>query len=229
MLNLLYNTYMQCITNVITSVLLIALFVVVYYVLSKNKKSIIYLYLAIWCTGGIYFGIAGILNFNYSKSSNNPLLQDVSVKTDSATKSEYYIYKGMRLQSWKDVVEAMNQKQVSTLFEWMFDVHEVVILILASCFMGAVGSIIRILANVLYAKEDVQQVNNYLVPFMGFFIGFIVLCLSYAFPKFLTTDTEITLNPTSVIVLSLLAGICSQLFFQSLSKKIETFFETKTT
>ena len=109
----------------------------------------------------------------------------------------------------------------------MFEESETLILILASCFLGALGSIIRIIKDLVVDNIKVNTKRVLLLPVAGLFNGFIILSISYAIPKYLTNDEKVDLNPASVMVLCLIAGIYVEIFMDWLNSVAMSLFKKK--
>jgi len=194
------------------------------------------LYLLLWTLGGLYFGNAGIINNEYFKEIDNipekafeKIPTEPDTKSDSAnTKVTYKVFVGsdnIQYQSPGDLQVAEIQKKIK--YKWLFEESETLILILASCFLGALGSIIRIIKDLVVDNIKVNTKRVLLLPVAGLFNGFIILSISYAIPKYLTNDEKVDLNPASVMVLCLIAGIYVEIFMDWLNSVAMSLFKKK--
>lgn len=191
-------------------------------------------YLLLWAIGGLYFGNAGIVNNEYFKEIDNIPKEEfkkipvvLNINEDSAnTKIEYKVFidkDSMRYGSKGDLRVAEIQKKIK--YKWLFEESETLILILASCFLGALGSVIRIVKDLVVDNIKVNAARVLLLPVAGLFNGFIILSLSYAIPKYLTNDEKVNLNPASVMVLCLIAGIYVEIFMAWLNNIAISMFK----
>jgi len=198
------------------------------------SKICLVLYLLLWTLSGLYFGNAGIINNEYFKEIDNipreefkkiPVDTDARPGTaDSAVK--YKVFKGRNgilYGTQGDLRAAEIQEKIK--YKWLFEESEALILILASCFLGALGSIIRIVKDLVVDNVQVSITRFLLLPVAGFFNGFIVLSISYAIPKYLTNNEEVNLNPASVMVISLIAGIYIEIFLTWLNSVAISLFK----
>src|SRR5262249_17307186 len=108
--------------------------------------------------------------------------------------------------SYADVRKAQVAKTVLPVYHWLFDASDITVLILSACFLGALGAVVRILIRIL-SSTPLSPPERLFLPSFGLFAGFIILCISYALPKYLTTSESVSLNPVSIMVIALLAGI----------------------
>lgn len=200
--------------------------------MEKLIKACLIFYVFTWVLSGLYFGNAGIINNEYYTQIRNIPKEDFQrIPIDSVAESDSIKYKifvdrnGNKYSSKGAMEEAEIQEQIK--FTWLFKQSETVILILASCFIGALGSCIRIVKELVIDKNSIEITRALLLPIAGFFNGFIVLSISYAIPKYLTTEKNVTLNPASVMVLSLLAGIFIETFMTWLNNLANSLFKNK--
>lgn len=198
------------------------------------SKIFLALYLLVWTAGGLYFGNAGIINNEYFKEIANIPKEDFKIipispdgKQDSPTKKiEHKVYigkDGFRYNSKGALEVAEIQEKVK--YKWLFEESETLILILASCFLGALGAVIRIVKDLVVDNLKLNVQRALLLPVAGLFNGFLVLSISFAIPKYLTNNEEVNLNPASVMVISLIAGVYIEIFMEWLNSIAVSLFK----
>jgi hypothetical protein len=187
------------------------------------QRYLIGLYLILWALCGFYFGVSGVTNVQFYEELKEIPKDHYTLQFDSTKALKPYTFRGKLYSSLGSAEEAEIADKVLPVYRWLFSVSDSTILVLSSCFLGAFGSIIRISIKMLIEKNLTAKMCL-LLPFFGFSVGFIVLCISYALPKYLTTNSDVNLNPISIMVISLLAGIYYDLFIKWLQGLATSLF-----
>lgn len=180
-------------------------------------KIFIITYLAIFTLASFYFGTAGIVNSSSVIEINNIPKTEFTATFDSVqNKYKTFNYNGIIFNSMGEVREAQILEGIPKIYKWIFEVSDTTILLVSCCFLGALGSIFKVIKDLFFAIPiGIRQ--RFLYPVLGFVSGFIILTISYALPKFLTTGSEIKLDPSSIMFISILAGMLVERFYQWLS------------
>jgi hypothetical protein len=189
-----------------------------------KSKSMLF-YLLIWGLISFYFGVGGVVNNQFYEEIAQIPKEEFNIQKDSATnRIKTYELKGIQYASLGDAKVAEIQVRVIDIYKWLFNSSESWILILSSCFLGVFGSIVRIIIKVIVDSPALK--SPALIPILGFANGFIVLCISWSIPKFLTREQKIDLNPASILILALLAGLYYDLFIKWLKNVANSLFSS---
>lgn len=189
------------------------------------KPALIIIYYALFTLAGLYFGTAGLVNSKYVEEINAIPKEELKVVIDSVSKKIVtYKYNDVIYGSIGSAKAAEIIQRVPSLYKWIFNQSDVIILLITCCFLGALGAIARIVKDKIFTPAALTPPRIAYLPVLGFFSGFIVLSISYAVPNYLTSGNEIHLNPLSVMVLCLLGGMYVELFMEWLGKLAATLF-----
>jgi hypothetical protein len=187
---------------------------------------VLIVYLVLFAAAGFYFGIAGFVNSQYIVELNEIPETDYKAEFDSITNTRVtYESQGIRYASKGAAQEAEIASRVPATYRWLFNSSNSWILIITCSFLGCLGSIVRLVKEFMFDKHMPVERRLLLLPVLGFICGFIVLAISYAIPKFLTTSNDINLDPASVMFISLLAGIYGELFMSWLENVAKSLFK----
>ena len=181
-------------------------------------------YLAFLGIISFYFGVAGVVNNQFYEDIKQIPKEEFEVKKDSSNKIITYELNKINYAYLGDVKVAEIQDNVPSIYKWLFGVSESWIMILSACFLGVFGSLIRIVIKLL--NDAPLNKNPALITIIGFANGFTTLCISWAIPKFLTDQEKIDLNPASILILALLAGLYFDLFLKWLRNVATSIFSS---
>lgn len=190
--------------------------------------------LLFWFLIGIYFGVSGLV-YGEEKKDLNAVVTLNSETTDSGKiKKEIiddgdveviqkYIYDGIIFTDRGLVDEYIKAKQLNSMFTWLADFPELIILVLTSCALGAFGGVIRIVRQITFEGKKIEDTKYITIPFLGLLLGMVVLGISYLLPTILTVNDDIQISETSLVFFSLFAGLFSQSFLTWLDSKFQAY------
>ncbi|MBO3698576.1 hypothetical protein [Roseivirga sp. E12] len=115
--------------------------------------------------------------------------------------------------------------KLKNVFSWLYGLPTDLVYFLTSCAFGIVGGIIRLTrASIIGQKQTIQKQFQYVL--MGVMMGIIVVGVSYILPNFLSSSS-IEINSTTLMFLSLFAGIFSETFFKRLEATFKSTFKNE--
>lgn len=175
------------------------------------------LYIFLLTVACLYFGMAEVTNYDYYDKVSKINAADFEIVKDSLGKNITFDVRGILFATRGDALKATYQSQIPNYYKWLFNQSDIIVHFIASCFFGILGSIVRLLKIRIFNPQHLTDTRIKLFPVFGMICGFLVVTLSYAIPTVLTLNQDISLNPLSVMVVSLFAGMQSLLFYKWLN------------
>jgi hypothetical protein len=128
---------------------------------------------------------------------------------------------GIKFANKERMEAALQQALIQKIYPYAKSIPSALSFVLTAISFGIIGSIGKIINDVIIKKQILNEVGNLLlIPLQGGIIGLIILGVSYAIPVLLTSDAE-SLKPITVVFLSLFGGIFYLQFYKWFSKAID--------
>ena len=112
--------------------------------------------------------------------------------------------------------------EAKSWFPWIVSLPHAVALIFAALSYGAIGGVIRTLANRFLTDESIEM-NSLGFVALSALMGFIGLTISYAIPVVFSASDSTT-RPTSLVLMCLLAGLFPDLFYARITAIAKELF-----
>ncbi|QDU50247.1 hypothetical protein [Gimesia panareensis] len=113
------------------------------------------------------------------------------------------------------------EEKVEQLFPWIKILPSFAALALTAVSFGMLGGATRVLKELVIDSISLEFKSVYMYSAFGFLIGIMILGVSYILPAALTQQTDIQLDPSTLLFLCYFGGLFSLRFF----KWIEGLFE----
>ena len=199
------------------------------------KSVLSYISLAFWLLFGLYFGLAGILYADIteekefiSRTSNQQheikIPPGVIQGVDSAGNT-YYESDGARFSSLEKLVLYENEEAAGDLFDWYDDLPDKLILFITSMALGGLGALISLVKKLALEGARVDDLKTFWHPMLGALIGIIILGISYLVPIIITTQSDVEIRATTLIFLSMFAGMYSKEFLTFLESRFSNYLK----
>ena len=177
-------------------------------------KIINVIIIAIWTLSGLYYGVGGYMSIVLlDQKEKAELGQDVGLKIDDT------IYRNMDQYKWFH-----NKKQLETVFPWLIKVPQSLAIIIAALSFGILGGVTRLIKQIAFddgvTLENIRAVS---IPTLGMLSGIIMLGVTFIIPTVLTSGEQ-ELRPTTLIFLTLFAGLFAKRFYEWLSTCFHIIF-----
>jgi len=173
----------------------------------------------------IYFGAGGLIilenDLKYEKVKKN--------FKDPRDTLEYKNKNGVTFKT-KEALEASDQQDLAfKIFPHLQDIPSFFSFFITSICFGIIGVFSKMINDSIKSKDPALPEFAYmtLMIIQGGLIGILVLSISYVIPNILINES-LTLNPISIVVLSLLGGVCYLDFFLWLESAIKSNVIKKT-
>ena len=98
------------------------------------------------------------------------------------------------------------------------------LLFLGAGASGSLGSTARVFYDQIKESKSISSAKYFSLPISGFFIGIMVLAISFVIPT-VFVEGNTTLNFTSTVLISFFAGIFNDSFFEGFKKLTSNFFQ----
>jgi hypothetical protein len=176
----------------------------------------------ITCIVGLYIGIGGLGNQQYSDkltflSTQKPQIDDtIPVKLGGLP--------ARNILEMKKLVTAEQYEKFMRFYPWMADLPDLIILLLTCCAFSLVGSHILLLRTLASTKTNSEFPGHLAMILSGFLTGLVVLGLSVLLPRVLVSEGG-TIQPSALMFLSLFGGMYSDALYKKLAKYVDKLFK----
>jgi hypothetical protein len=176
----------------------------------------------ITCVVGLYIGIGGLGNQQYSDkltalSTQKPAIDDtVAINIGGLT--------APNILEMKKLATAQQYERFMRFYPWMQDLPDLIILLLTCCAFSLIGSHILLLRTIGSKKTNSEFPGHVAAILSGFLIGLVVLGLSILLPRVLVSEGGTT-QPYALMFLSLFGGIYSDALYNKLAKYVDKLFK----
>ncbi len=177
-----------------------------------------YISFVFWLAFGLYFGLAGILYADLVEEKAAAITEQTS-----ASGQHLFTYKGAAFSTREKAAIAQQEDQASSIFSWFAYLPEKLILFITSLALGGLGGVIGIVKRMALGKASILEVKPFWIPMLGALIGILVLGVSYLLPVILTTSTEVEIRATTLIFVSMFAGLYSRQFLSFLESRFSSY------
>ena len=181
------------------------------------RHFLAYLSFAFWLCFGLYFGLAGILHADLMEEKES------AIQEQTADGEHVYVYDGIRFSSYDKAVVYQREQMASGTFSWFLTVPSKLILFLTAMALGGLGGVIGMVKQLALANASILDLKPFWGPMLGALIGLLVLGISYLLPVILTTDTEVEIRSTTLIFISMFAGLYARQFLRFLEARFNTY------
>lgn len=176
-----------------------------------------YLALIFWLAFGIYFGLAGIIYYDFSNEKEVVTTKVVKDENSGDEPTVYYVDE-IPFSSLERAQAYIEENRIGSMYNWFYRIPDKLTLFLTSMALGGLGSVISIVSRMALKNASIVDLKVFWNALLGALIGILVLGISYILPLLLTTETEINIRPTTLIFISLFAGLYAEKFLTSLEK-----------
>ena len=116
-------------------------------------------------------------------------------------------FKGISFQNKEIMETAIQQELILRVFPYASKIPSIISFIITAISFGSIGAIGRVINDSIVKQTRLWDNKNLLlIPIQGALIGLIILGISFTIPVVLTAN-ETTLNPVTIVFLSLFGGI----------------------
>ncbi|MEQ8712333.1 MAG: hypothetical protein RIC80_04915 [Cyclobacteriaceae bacterium] len=182
------------------------------------KKSLNGAILTVWFGASLYLGMGGYSTIVLDKMKYTLELSppdSILISKDGVPK----VFGSFREYEYVRVKDEME-----SIFPFVENlISEIGLLVTSMCF-GVIGGVTRILKQITY-EEDISIINAQVIsiPVLGMLSGIIMLGLTYLIPTILVEGVQ-NIRPSTLVFLSLFAGLFSKRFYDWLSNSFNKIF-----
>jgi len=137
-------------------------------------------------------------------------------------RSGVIVYKN-KLEMQKGEI-AKEKEKFLKFYPWVEKLPDLIVLLLTCCSFSLVGSSILVVRDLALKHENVITRSHTIVIISGFFIGLIILGLSYLLPVVLINEGG-KIRPITLMFLSLFGGMYSNKLYEKLSHYVNKMFK----
>lgn len=185
---------------------------------STIRYLLAYTSFVFWLILGLYFGLAGILYADLMEEKTSTIQQQTTSEGDAV-----YMYDGVPFSSYEKAQMHQQEQDAQGLFKWFTYLPSKLILFITSMALGGLGGVIGMVKELALTKVKIVDLKPFWRPMLGALIGLLVLGLSYLLPVVLTTATEVEIRSTTLIFVSMFAGLYARQFLQFLEARFSTY------
>lgn len=190
------------------------------------KKSIAILAILFWFIVGSYTGAAGLIYEEHERKES--AIEQMEELRESAGKIDREVKLGEITFKNQERAELYTEEIITNqIFGWILEVPSFLILVISSCGLGAFGGLIQIIRSVAFRGVPIEKTQYFVIPFLGFILGMVVLAISYLLPAILITDSDLQIRQTTLMCFSLFTGLFSNSFLTWLESKFGNYLKTK--
>jgi hypothetical protein len=158
----------------------------------------------------IYLGVGGFLILRNDQLFNESL----------ALKSSPVTYDGVTFNTKEEMEAVQQQDLILCVFPYADRIPSVLSFLLTAISFGIIGAIGKVINDTIQGGTRLRDVKNLLlITVQGAIIGLIILGVSFTIPVVLTNEKS-SLNPVTVVFLSLFGGIYYLKFFNWITNVI---------
>lgn len=190
------------------------------------KRSLATFVILFWFLLGSYTGAAGLIYEEHERKELD--IEQIEKLRESEGKKE----KKVRLNniSFKNHERAelyLEEINTNRIFGWIIQAPSFLILVISSCGLGAFGGLINIVSTIAFKGIPLEKTQYFVLPFLGFILGIVVLAISYLLPAILVTENDLQIRQTTLMCFSLFTGLFSHSFLIWLESRFGTYLKSK--
>ncbi|TRX49696.1 hypothetical protein FNH22_26890 [Fulvivirga sp. M361] len=199
------------------------------------KSIFSYISLTLWLLFGLYFGLAGILYADLTEEKefiggSNQVKKEVQLppgvtKGIDSLGNAYYEMNGVKFTSLEKIKLRGQEEAAESVFNWYKTLPNKLILFITSMALGGLGSLISLVKKLALENARIDDLRTFWHPMLGALIGIIVLGISYLIPIIITTESEVEIRATTLIFLSMFAGMYSKEFLAFLESRFSNYLK----
>lgn len=180
--------------------------------------ALAYLAFAFWLGFGLYFGLAGVLYTDLAEEKAAVITESLNAQGEKV-----FVYDGINFSSMEKARVYRDEMAATGMFSWFRSLPSKLILFLTSMALGGLGGVIGVVKQVALANKNILELKPFWSPMLGALIGLLVLGISYLLPVLLTTTNEVEIRSTTLIFVSLFAGLYARQFLNFLESRFSNY------
>ncbi len=181
----------------------------------KIIASIIF---TLWLLLGLYFGIGGFVKADYFISKEK-VKSEIS-KSDTVSVE----YDDILFENKASLKRYVEKQSIESIFPWVFKTSDFTGTIITACAFGILGAVIQLLRQIVTVNKRPDELQYISLPLLGMMTSIVTLGITYLLPTIILTNGG-AFNPTTLMFLSLFAGLYSEKFYEKVSSYFNKLFK----
>ncbi|GEM_PF-854307 len=182
-------------------------------------KFIRVLIVVFWLIPSLYFGVGGYISIDLMDQKTKYLISPSDSLINVAIAGI-----NMDFKNYEHFKYEVNYQSSKNYFPWIDDFSDTFSVLVTALSFGIIGGLTRLLKQICFDEDkSILTVKVLSIPLLGMLSGIIMLGFSYLLPTLIVSGDQ-SIRPTTLIFLTLFAGLFSRKFYAWLNRSFDKIF-----